>query len=185
MAAACFPRTPPVKSYSGRIVSGSALCGAFTFFIRSPFSACGKAAADEAEPALSLRIADHQETSLGGQPESEIPLFAQRVVGIGNHAGQRILQYRRGLVKSDTVVPSVGLRFVLVPLKLGAGLAIRFHPSPSQSWALPGRHRALPPRFLARAPWQRDGERGSMALGTLHGELPPVRRDNFLYDIQP
>src|SRR5919204_4390926 len=143
MAAACFPRTPPVKSYSGRIVSGSALCGAFTFFIRSPFSTCCQAATDEAKSALPLRIAHHQEASLGGQPNGEIPLFAQRVIGIGNRAGQWIQQHRRGLVKGDAVVLHVGLRFVLVPLKLEAGLAVGFHLPPSQSWALLDRRCAI------------------------------------------
>jgi hypothetical protein len=42
----------------------------------------------------------------------------------------------------------------------------------------------LPPK-LSSGPGQRDGERGPVPLSTLHGELPPVRRHNFLRNVQP
>src|SRR5215831_20163778 len=109
MAAACLPRTPPVKSYSGRIVSCSAAWVAVAFFIRPPFAPRRQAAANEPDPSLPLCIADHQEPMTSGEPDGEIPLFALRVVGIGNGARERVHEHRRGLFKGDAMIPCVGL----------------------------------------------------------------------------
>lgn len=54
--AAYLPRTPPLKSYSARIVSPAELDG---FFISAPLAAAGKASADETNLSLtSLRVND-------------------------------------------------------------------------------------------------------------------------------
>lgn len=69
---------------------------------------------------------------MGGPAKIDPALFTHGVIGIRERQGQRIAKYRLSLLKSDSMIPGIRLRFVGVPLKVRAALTVFCHLFPSR-----------------------------------------------------
>src|ERR1700690_1571344 len=92
--AAYFPRTPPEKSYSGRISSLSCFCF-LAAGILPPLASGRDSSTDEADALASMRMRhDHHATCMRGT-EKEVPILVLRVVRIEHGHRQCIRERRR------------------------------------------------------------------------------------------
>src|SRR5215210_1953785 len=117
-ACACFPRTPPRKSYSGSMSSESDRGGSgIPFFIDLPFCTCRFAAADQANRLSSLSVHDYEEAFLGRKPDVDVAVLSYGMPKVINGDGQRITQHRLGFLEGNSVLAIVAFRLFFVPLE--------------------------------------------------------------------
>jgi len=111
---AYFPRTPPLKSYSGRM-SSPELEGLLVFFIGLALTARGRSGVDNANLVTPFCMRNYYETPRQTLSDKEPPLLADRVVWIRDCDREGIAKRRGGLVKVDPVLTEVRGRLLTIP----------------------------------------------------------------------
>src|SRR2546426_7498475 len=116
---AYFPRTPPLKSYSGRM-SSPELEGLLVFFIGLALTARGRSGVDNANLVTPFCMRNYYETPRQTLSDKEPPLLADRVVWIRDCDREGIAKRRGGLVKVDPVLTEVRGRLLTIPKRSAA-----------------------------------------------------------------
>ncbi len=111
-----FPRTPLRKSYSGRMVSRSAE-RLVLFLIAPSFSAVRPPSADYTDSLAALGMGHDEKAPTVGEAKQQKAMFVDRVVGIRDRDGQRIIEHCCGLLEPDAVLPQVRRRLPRIPQK--------------------------------------------------------------------
>jgi hypothetical protein len=123
--AAVAPRTALEKSYSGRMVSVSAVAFlVLLVFILPPLVARGPPGTDDPRPGWSFSVRnDHQPRTLR-HPQHYKALLALGVIRIWHVQRQRVAKDRRGLIEGNAVLLEVRRSFLWVPFEIVRHAAI-------------------------------------------------------------
>src|SRR3970040_244321 len=97
---AYLPRTPPEKSYSGSISSGSCLGRAF--LILSPFTSGCDSRADDSNGLPDFRMYHNQGSPSIGPPNGNEATFLGGMQRIADSNREDVSEHRRRLFKADT-----------------------------------------------------------------------------------
>jgi hypothetical protein len=119
--AAVTPRTALEKSYSARIVSLSmrrVLDLALPFFIIFSFRTRRLTRTDDSSLLLDFGVTNHQQAISVRQPDYDEPPLGFRMIGIRHVHRQRIAKRGHAFFKGYTVLLSVRVRLLWIPLKV-------------------------------------------------------------------
>src|SRR5262249_23288367 len=102
---AYLPRTPPEKSYSGSMSSGSRLERAF--FVLSPLLAGRESRADDSNRLLKIRMYHDQSSISFRPPDRYQSALIRRMERVADGDRESISKDRRGLLEGDPVLSQV------------------------------------------------------------------------------
>lgn len=117
---AYFPRTPELKSYSGRI--SETVLSSLSFFIGSAFCWRRQTRIYDSKALTSVGVSDHEESAAGTHPQEYVPRLPHRVFRVRDCQGKKILEGCDRLRKGNPVFPLVVGGFDRVPLEEQQGV---------------------------------------------------------------
>src|ERR1700693_5420241 len=97
----CLPRTPPLKSYSGRMSS------AFAIFVFLTFTSSRLPRTNYPRPAVSLGVIDNDQALLFCFADHYVPLFLFRVSRVLNIVRQRVPKHGCSPIEVESVFSNV------------------------------------------------------------------------------
>ena len=112
---AYFPRTPELKSYSGRI--SETVFSSLSFYIVSTFCWRRETHIDDSKLVTSFGVGHHEEPTTGTHSHKYVPRFPHRVFRVRDCQGKKILEGCDRLWKGNPMFPLVLGGFDGVPLE--------------------------------------------------------------------
>ncbi len=111
-----LPRTPPEKSYSGRISTADRLERGF-FLVFPTFMPCRGASTDQSRPLSSHSMNHYQEPSLVGHADGDKALLRGAVIRVWNRNRERVAKHSACLRKCNPMFTTVGRVLFRIPFK--------------------------------------------------------------------